>query len=285
MVLFVIIVLYLIIVFWLLFTFSLWIFYFGLELQWMILLIMFIIDASVHRGLFNYLMLNSIIGIWLMIGILFGSSILYIMSIYGKIGFFPFFLILCFLWYSSSYIFLIFDLINKWAYFGNFLIIIQVTYWFILFNLYSIMLFTKLIVSIKQMLLLSSLLTYLFIICLILVNEYLSSFLIQTFYLITIAVLIIYNIINLLFNCNLCYVLYLLTDLIKLFIIISFMVIILYWLIVFSFFPTTMFLNKFFSLSVLINYEVSIVFNVIFFSQSIYQVCFLRSLCLLFVLF
>ena len=83
------------------------------------------------------------------------------------------------------------------------------------------------------------------------------------------------------------YVLYLLTDLIilKVFIIITSMLLILYWLIVFSFFPTTMFLNKFFSLTVLINYSVSMSFNLTFFSQSLYQVCFLRSCCWLITIF
>jgi len=175
-----------------------------------------------------------------------------------------------------------FDLINKWAYFGSFLIVFHLSYWFILFNFLILMLFIKLMVSIKQMLLISSLITYLFIICLILVNEYLFSFSILSFYSSTIAVLIFHGVAEpRLRASSTFYVLYLLTDLIilKVFIIITSMLLILYWLIVFSFFPTTMFLNKFFSLTVLINYSVSMSFNLTFFSQSLYQVCFLRSCC------
>ena len=90
------------------------------------------------------------------------------------------------------------------------------------------MLFIKFMVSIKQMLLISSLITYLFIICLILVNEYLCSFLIQSFYSCNIIIIIYVN--SVLFNnySSLFYVLYLISDLIKIFIIILTILLILY---------------------------------------------------------
>jgi len=275
--------------FWFLFTFSLWIFYFGLELQWMLLTIHFIIDCSIHRGLFNYLILNSILGIWLMIGILFGNSIFYILGVFGKIGYFPFFLILCSVWYYSSYVFLIYDLINKWAYWFCFLMIFIISYWFILFNFLILMLLIKLMVSIKQLLLISSLITYLFIICLILINEYLFSFSILCFYSVIIALLILLGIdvsINYIYILQYeFYILYLLSDLIKVFIIITCILVILYWLIIFSLIPTTMFLNKFFGFIFIINYSINISFYLTIISQSLYQVCFLRSCCLLILIF
>ena len=79
---------------WILFTCSFWMLYFGLELQWVLLTIMFIIGSSVHRGLFNYLMLNGILSIRLIVGIVFGNSIFYVLAVFGKIGYFPFSLVL-----------------------------------------------------------------------------------------------------------------------------------------------------------------------------------------------
>ena len=108
---------------WILFTCSFWMLYFGLELQWVLLTIMFIIGSSVHRGLFNYLMLNGILSIRLIVGIVFGNSIFYVLAVFGKIGYFPFSLVLSSPRYCSSYTFLMFDVINKWAYFGSFLVI------------------------------------------------------------------------------------------------------------------------------------------------------------------
>ena len=157
--------------FWILFTSSLWTIYFGLELQWMLLTFFFIIGSSVCRGLFNYLILNGILSISLILGILLSNYLLFILGCFGKIGYFPFLFVLASLWYCSSYLFLMIDLINKWAYLGSFLVIFHLyillnsfSYWFTLIHFLILMFFIKLILTIKHLILISSLINYLFII-------------------------------------------------------------------------------------------------------------------------
>jgi len=98
---------YSLVTFSILFTSSLWTLYFGLELQWMLLIIIFIIGTSVRRGLFNYLIYNGILSIWLILGLLLSNSSFFIWGCFGKIGYFPFFRVVGSLWYCSSYLFLI----------------------------------------------------------------------------------------------------------------------------------------------------------------------------------
>ena len=128
----------------------------------------------------HYLILNGILSISLILGILLSNSLFFILGAFGKIGYFPFLLVLACLWYCSSYLFLMIDLINKWAYFGSFLVIFHLyillnsfSYWFTLIHFLILMFFIKLILTIKHLILISSLINYLFIILLILVDEYL----------------------------------------------------------------------------------------------------------------
>ena len=79
----------------------------------MLLAIFFIIGTAIFRGLLNYLIMNAILGIGLIIGILMSNSLVLIISGYGKVGYYPFFLVLSMLFYNSSYLFILFDLINK----------------------------------------------------------------------------------------------------------------------------------------------------------------------------
>ena len=137
----------------------------------MLLTIFFIIGSSVCRALFNYLILNGILSISLILGILLSNSLFFILGAFGKIGYFPFLLVLACLWYCSSYLFLMIDLINKWAYFGSFLVIFHLyillnsfSYWFTLIHFLILMFFIKLILTIKHLILISSLINYLFII-------------------------------------------------------------------------------------------------------------------------
>jgi hypothetical protein len=78
-------------------TSSLWSIYFYLELHWMLLSLLLIIGNSVYRGLLNHLIINSIISIWLTSGIIFYNSLLFIIAVYGKLGYFPFIIILLFI--------------------------------------------------------------------------------------------------------------------------------------------------------------------------------------------
>ena len=60
----------------------------------------------------HYLILNGILSISLILGILLSNSLFFILGCFGKIGYFPFLLVLACLWYCSSYLFLMIDLIN-----------------------------------------------------------------------------------------------------------------------------------------------------------------------------
>jgi len=79
----------------------------------MLLAIFFIIGTAIFRGFMNYLIMNAILSIGLIIGILMSNSLLLIISCFGKVGYYPFFLVVSMLFYNSSYLFILFDLINK----------------------------------------------------------------------------------------------------------------------------------------------------------------------------
>lgn len=79
----------------------------------MLLAILFIIANAIFRGSLNYLTLHYLISIGLIIGILMSNTLLLIISSYGKVGYYPFFSVLSMLFYNSSYLFILFDLINK----------------------------------------------------------------------------------------------------------------------------------------------------------------------------
>ena len=79
----------------------------------MLLAIFFIIGTGIFRGSLNYLTMNAILSIGLIIGILMSNSLLLIISCYGKVGYYPFFSVVSMLFYNSSYLFILFDLLNK----------------------------------------------------------------------------------------------------------------------------------------------------------------------------
>ncbi len=79
----------------------------------MLLAIFFIIGTSIFRGSLNYLIINAILSIGSIIGILMSNSLLLIICCYGKVVYYPFFSVLSMLCYSTSYVFVLFDLINK----------------------------------------------------------------------------------------------------------------------------------------------------------------------------
>ena len=79
----------------------------------MLLLAFFIVGSSIYRGLLNYLALNGWLSILLVVGVLLGNSVLLLLAVYGKIGYYPFFLVLSFLYYCSSYAFVLFDLLTS----------------------------------------------------------------------------------------------------------------------------------------------------------------------------
>ena len=149
--------------------------------------------------------MNAMISIGLIIGLLMSNSLLLIISCYGKVGYYPFFLLLAILLYNSSYLFILFDLVNKWAYYSIFIVIFNISnlytsseYWLILINLYIILFFMQLINSIKHIILISSYLLFIFIYLLILLNNYVISYLFLLIY-------ITYNNIVLI-KCNFLYI-------------------------------------------------------------------------------
>jgi hypothetical protein len=171
----------------------------------MLLAIFFIIGTAIFRGSLNYLIINAILSIGSIIGILMSNSLLLIISCYGKVGYYPFFSVLSMLFYNTSYLFILFDLINKRAYFSSFTLILNVSiffrcseYWLVLINVMIIISSIRLISSIKHIIFISSYLLFIFIYLLILLNNYLFSYLFLLFY-------IYYNYI-ILIKCNFLYV-------------------------------------------------------------------------------
>ena len=171
----------------------------------MLLAIFFIIGTAIFRGLLNYLIMNAILSIGSITSLLMSNSLLLIISCYGKIGYYPFFSILSMLFYNTSYLYIIFDLINKWAYFSSFTLILNVSIFFrcseyilVLINLMIIISSIRLISSIKHIIFISSYLLFIFIYLLILLNNYLFSYLFLLFY------IYLNNII--LIKCNFLYV-------------------------------------------------------------------------------
>lgn len=171
----------------------------------MLLVIFFIIGTSISRGFFNYLIMNAIITIGLIIGILFVNSLLLIMSCYGKVGYYPFHILFTILFLNSSYLFILLDLINKWAYFSSFIVIINmfiylrcVEYILILIQLLLIIYFIKIISSIKHIILISSYLLFILIYILLLFNNYLFCYLFIMLYIYSNSIILI--------KCNFLYV-------------------------------------------------------------------------------
>jgi len=169
---FYLVVSYLAVINWILLASSLWTLYFVLELQWMLLTIFLIVGSAVWRGLLNYLILNGILSTLFIISLLLNNYVLFIFGILFKLGFFPYFLILSYQYCSSSYYWIIFDLFNKWAYFGGIIFsiyfgfILSFTFsdWYVLINFLMIVFLIRFVLSMKHFILISSLQLFLFII-------------------------------------------------------------------------------------------------------------------------
>ena len=155
----------------------------------MLLAIFFIIGTAIFRGLLNYLIMNAILSIGSITSLLMKNSLLLIISCYGKLGYYPFFSVLSMLFYNTSYLYIIFDLINKWAYFSSFTLTLNASIFFrcseyilVLINLMIIIFYVCLISSIKHIIFISSYLLFIFVYLLILLNNYLFSYLFLLFY-------------------------------------------------------------------------------------------------------
>jgi len=161
---------------------SLYSFYFYFELQWMLISLLFIIGNAVYRGLISYLIVNSIISIWLLSSIISVNSFLFILSLYSKLGYFPFIFISLFIYNSSSFMFILLDLMFKWCYINSLISLFTISifsltsnYLLLLVNLFSIISLTRFLVSIKHVLFISSFTIILFIILLLITKNELFS--------------------------------------------------------------------------------------------------------------
>lgn len=181
---------YLFVSVWIFFTSSLWLLYFGLELQWMLFIVFFISGNSIWRGLINYVIFNEILGTFLVLGLVCSVGIFFTSLYYGKIGFYPFIIPMITIINNVSYLYFLFDPINKFCYFGSYFSFYSnfsdlsslsssssiFIFMIIIINFNMIYVFgIKLVSSIKVTLLISSLINFLLIVILILVQSLLFA--------------------------------------------------------------------------------------------------------------
>ena len=286
---------------------SIYIIYYCLELQWMLLLVFFIIGTSIYRGLLNYLIINGWLSILLIVGILLSNSIFLILAIFGKIGYYPFFLLISFLYYCSSYLFIIFDLINKLSYFTSFIMILNISIfisnfdlWLILVNFIISIFFIKFIISIKHTIFISSFILFILIYYLLFLQDLLYIFTILLFYLLFNINIIIHLLIfstsslfsnlinsihfnyhfNIFINIITNYLPFLLIDLynMKHYTQLTYMLLIFNWLTVFAFYPFLLLISKFIGFILILYQSFSLFICLTIFLVFIYQSLIIRIL-------
>ena len=109
-------------------------------------------------------MLNGILSIVFIVGLLNGSILLIVyIGVFGKLGIFPFTLIVLSLIYNSSFYYLFIDTLNKWVYY-SLLEVHCFNYWLIVLHFIFIIFLLSSISSIKQLIVLSSIISFLLII-------------------------------------------------------------------------------------------------------------------------
>ena len=81
----------------------------------MLFLYFFIKGNSNVKGYLNYVIINYIIGLLLLVGIIFSNTILLLVGVLGKCYFFPFLLVSLIVVFNASYFFLFIDLISKFS--------------------------------------------------------------------------------------------------------------------------------------------------------------------------
>ena len=169
---------------WMFMTSSQWSIYFIIDSNWMILMIIIIIYASVWRSIMNYLMFNGWCSIWLTCGILFDNSLLFLFGCLAKVGMFPFSLLLSFQYVLCGYNWIVFDLVMKISMLNAFVIsihslgsiVLMFGSIFVLVNFMMFMFFVKFVFYIKHVIFISSLQWYLLILCGIYFQDELFSF-------------------------------------------------------------------------------------------------------------
>ena len=174
--------------------------YFVIELQWLTNVALLIISTNIFKGLLVYVFINNIISITLISSLLLSNNYLLLISLLGKLGFYPFIFLFVIFIYNCSFGFLLIELINKWLIFSALLICcsIQLYYYcfFLLFiNYYCIINIIRSSNSFKHLLFISSLIMWIFNWFLINVNAVIISWLLYYNYLlVTIALLLFIHI-------------------------------------------------------------------------------------------
>lgn len=168
----------------------------------MLFVVLFIIGISIYRGMLNYLTINAIISIGLIIGILMSNSLSSIFNRHGKIGYYPFLLYYFILSHNSSIFHLLFDLPNKIIYLNSSIIILGFNlysrsseYVLVLINIFIVIFFIQLFNLIKHIILISSCLLFIFIYIFLVINNYPFGIILLLVY--------IYSNSLLVFKCNL----------------------------------------------------------------------------------
>ena len=134
----------------------------------MLFLYFFIKGNSNVKGYLNYIIINYIISLLLLVGIIFSNTILLLVGVLGKCYFFPFLFVSLIVVFNTSYFFLIIDLISK---FSLLIVLILVNlngfsslgYTLIFFNLLIIVFYIKFIFSIKHLIFISSFMFFIFL--------------------------------------------------------------------------------------------------------------------------
>ena len=117
------------------------------------------------------------------------NSLLSIISCYGKVGHYPLFSVVSMLFHNASYLSILFDSINKRTYYSSFILTLDVSifyrcseYWLIIINIMIIIFSIRLINPIKHIIPISAYLLFILIYPLILLHNYLFSYVFILFY-------------------------------------------------------------------------------------------------------
>jgi hypothetical protein len=279
---------------------SLWLMYYGIEIQWMLLMSTFFMRLNVVKssysnyslavGIWNYWISNVFNGLLILTGIVFGLGSVLAIVIMSKIGYFPLSNVVISYILGSTYDFILLDVLNKGIYVG---MIINIRlfdslssslFWLLVLNSIFLMSLIKYVWNLKVLLFISSLISYLIIIMLVLLNIYLWIFssLIVYIGMIVFGVLLIRGIIYNSSSASSKSSFAFLASLRSFSIFSSFMycLLALYLLALFSFIPSFNFVIKFFSFYLLMSLSSSYLIFIVVFMIFIYQVYLLRSICL-----
>lgn len=254
----------------------------------MLLLVFFIISSSLLRGLLNYLILNGWLGLLFIVSLFFSNTILIFLTTYGKIGYYPFFLLVSYIYHCSSYKFIIFDLLNKLSYLSLFFLSFNITLiistfdlWLIIVNLVISTFFIKLILSIKHCFFIGTFIQFLLVYYLICNHDLLFIISVFTFYLLF-NLNILHKLLFLawILSGQLLIIPYILIDIYnwKLHSLSIYILLVINWLGSFAFFPFLVLVSKLCGFILVFHYSISLFLVLSLYLVFIYQSLMIRLL-------